>query len=96
LLRFASHLEVQPEQDRGHTERKEQPERRPERLAPLIHKLVAEGTLPDAYATDNGAGLVYHGTELYEAITETPRALAYEIRREGDSARETPLPTRVL
>ena len=57
---------------------------------------MAEGTLPDAYATDNGAGLIYHGTELYEAITETPGALAYEIRREGDTARETPLPTRVL
>lgn len=68
-----------------------EPERRP-----LIHKLVADGTLPDAYATDNGAGLIYHGTELYEAITEKPGALAYEITREGDTARETPLPTRVL
>lgn len=68
-----------------------EPERRP-----LIHKLVADGTLPDAYATDNGAGLIYHGTELYEAITETPGALAYEIKRQGDTAREIPLPTRVL
>jgi peptidase E len=68
-----------------------EPERRP-----LIHKLVADGTLPDAYATDNGAGLIYHGTELHEAITEKPGALAYEIHREGDTARETPIPTRVL
>lgn len=63
---------------------------------PLIHRLVADGTLPLSYATDNGAGLIYHGTELHEAFTETPGALAYEIRRDGDSARETPLPTRVL
>ena len=63
---------------------------------PLIHRLVADGTLPDAHATDNGAGLIYHGTDLYEAIAETPGALAYEIRRDGDSARETALPTRVL
>ena len=63
---------------------------------PLIHKLVADGTLPLSYATDNGAGLIYHGIELYEAFTDTPGALAYEIRRDGDSARETPLPTRVL
>jgi peptidase E len=63
---------------------------------PLIHKLVAEGTLPTAYATDNGAGLVYHGTELHEAVTEIPGALAYEIRREGDGAVESALPTRML
>ena len=57
---------------------------------------MADGTLPQGYATDNGAGLVYHGTELYEAITEKPGALAYELRREGSSCVETPLPTRVL
>jgi len=57
---------------------------------------VADGTLPDAYATDNGAGLIYHGTDLFECITETPGALAYEITRDGDSARERPLPTRAL
>jgi peptidase E len=63
---------------------------------PLIHRLIADGTLPAGYATDNGAGLVYHGTELHEAITETEGALAYEIHRDGDEAVETPLPTRVL
>jgi peptidase E len=68
-----------------------EPERRP-----LIHRLIAEGTLPDGYATDNGTGLIYRGTDLHEAITETPDALAYEIRREGDRAIETPLPTRQL
>jgi hypothetical protein len=57
---------------------------------------VADGTLPLSYATDNGAGLIYHGTELHEAFTERDGAFAYEIRREGDIARETPLPTRVL
>jgi peptidase E len=67
-----------------------------EQRRPLIHKLVADGTLPLTYATDNGSGLIYHGTDLYEAFTEKPGALAYEIRREGDRARETALPTRVL
>jgi len=68
-----------------------EPERRP-----LIHRLIADGTLPDGYATDNGAGLVYHGTDLHEAITEKPGALAYEIQRDGDAARETAIPTRSL
>jgi peptidase E len=63
---------------------------------PLIHQLVADGTLPTGYATDNGAGLVYYGTELHEVIAETDGPVGYEIRREGDRAVETPLPTRVL
>jgi peptidase E len=68
-----------------------EPERRP-----LIHKLIGDGILPAGYATDNGAGLVYHGTDLYEAVAETPGALAYEIHRQGNDASETPLPTRIL
>jgi peptidase E len=68
-----------------------EPERRP-----LIHRLIGDGTLPAGYATDNGAGLIYHGTDLHEAVTEKPGALAYEIHRHGDSARESALPTRAL
>jgi peptidase E len=63
---------------------------------PLIHRLIASGVLPDGYATDNGAGLVYRGTDLYEAVTEDEGALAYQIVRKGDEAREAPLPTRLL
>jgi peptidase E len=68
-----------------------EPERRP-----LMHRLMADGTLPDGYATDSGAELVYFGTELHEAITEKPGALDYEIRRDGDAAREIALSTRLL
>ena len=35
-----------------------------EQRRPLIHRLIAEGTLPDGYATENGTGLVFYGTEL--------------------------------
>jgi peptidase E len=63
---------------------------------PLIHKLIADGTLPDGYASDNGTGLVYFGTDLHEAISEEPGKFCYEITRAGDSAREKPLPTRSL
>ena len=38
-----------------------------EQRRPLIHRLIAEGTLPDGYATENGTGLVFFGTELHEA-----------------------------
>lgn len=68
-----------------------EPERRP-----AIHALIGAGTIPDGYATDNGAGLVYRGTELHEAITERAGAGAYQLQRHGDGVIETPLPIRLL
>ncbi len=62
----------------------------------LIHRLIGDGTLPGGYATDDGAGLVYYGTELHEAISEQEDGFAYEIVRSGDSVVETQLPTRLL
>jgi peptidase E len=53
---------------------------------PLLQKLVGEGTLPDAYATDNGVGLLYRGTELVEAVSEVEGAGAYSVRRTGPGA----------
>ena len=46
---------------------------------PLFHRLVADGTLPTGYATDDGAGLLYRGTTLVEAFAERPRAGAYRV-----------------
>jgi peptidase E len=64
---------------------------------PLTQQLIADGVLPDGYATDNGAGLVFYGLELHEAITEVSGAGAYSIRRgPGNQAVETALPTRLL
>jgi peptidase E len=64
---------------------------------PLMHELVADGTLPDGYATDNGAALVYRGVGLVEVVAERQGALGYEIRRAADgTVTESPLPTRVL
>lgn len=69
-----------------------EPERRP-----LTHRLIASGALPDGFATDNGTGLVFYGTELHEAITEVPGASAYSITRGADGqAEEKALPTRLL
>jgi peptidase E len=67
-----------------------------EQRRPLFHRLIGDGTLPDGYATDNGAGLVYVGTELHEAICDTDGALAYEVTKDGDGVREVALPTRRL
>ncbi|WP_433803042.1 Type 1 glutamine amidotransferase-like domain-containing protein [Actinomycetospora sp. CA-084318] len=69
-----------------------EPERRP-----TLRRLVAEGILPTAHATDDGAGLLYRGTELVEVLTERDGARAYRVEADGDGgATETELPFRRL
>src|SRR4051794_32456327 len=64
---------------------------------PLLHKLVAEGTLPTSHATDDGVGLVYEGTELVEAVSDRPDAAAYVVERRPDgTAHETRMEPRLL
>jgi peptidase E len=64
---------------------------------PLLRRLVADGTLPPGYATDDGAGLLYRGSELHEVLVERAEAHAYFVEPgTGGTARETPLPARRL
>ncbi len=55
-----------------------------EQRRPLYHRLVADGTLPAGYATDDGVGLVYRGTDLVEAVADRPDAAAYHVERTSD------------
>lgn len=52
-----------------------------EQRRPLFQSLIADGALPDGYATDDGAGLLYRGTEMVQAYAERPSAGAYAVRR---------------
>jgi peptidase E len=64
---------------------------------PLFQSLIGAGELPAGYATDDGVGLLYRGTELVEALTERDRAGAYHVERGPDgTAVETPLDVRRL
>ncbi|MGE2717251.1 Type 1 glutamine amidotransferase-like domain-containing protein [Mycolicibacterium litorale] len=63
---------------------------------PLLHRLVADEVLPAAYATDDGAGLLYRGTEFVEAVAETPSAGSYFVEVQGGRAVETALDVRRL
>jgi peptidase E len=64
---------------------------------PMMHKLIGDGTLPDGYATDDGAGLVYRGTRLAEVVADKEGPLGYELKRAADgTVTETVLPTRLL
>ena len=68
-----------------------------EQRRPTIHRLIADGTLPDGYATDNGTGLVFQGTSLVDCVTEVEGARTWRITRRPDgSVEEIALPTRLL
>ncbi len=68
-----------------------------EQRRPLLHRLVAEGTLPTSHATDDGVGLVYEGTDLVEAVADRPDAAAYVVERGADGAAvETRIEPRLL
>jgi peptidase E len=67
-----------------------------ERRRPLVHRLVADGTLPTTHCTDDGVGIVYHGTELVEAVTEEDGKGAYLVSRVGDEAVEKRIEPRRL
>ena len=64
---------------------------------PLLHRLVGAQTLPLSFATDDGAGLVYRGTELVEAVADRVGAAAYRIERTGPGeVREAVLTARLI
>ena len=53
---------------------------------PLFQSLIADGTLPAGYATDDGAGVLYRGTEMVGAFSERDGAGAYLVERGDDGA----------
>ena len=68
-----------------------------EQRRPLYHSLVADGALPPGYATDDGVGLLYRGTEFVEALGEQDGKGAYLVKRgPGGAAVETRIDPRRL
>jgi peptidase E len=69
-----------------------EPQRRPQ-----FQRLISDGTLPAGYATDDGVGVLYRGTEFAEALTEVPGKAAYRVERGSDGrAVETVIEARPL
>jgi len=60
-----------------------------------FHELVASG-LPDGWACDDGAALVFEGTSVREAVASRPTAGAYRVERGGRTISEQALPVRYL
>jgi peptidase E len=56
---------------------------------------VAEG-MPAGFAVEDGVGLLFHGTELAEAVTARPSARAYRVELEGSQVVERVIEPRLL
>ncbi len=68
-----------------------------EQRRPTIHRLIADGTLPDGYATDNRTGLIFEQADLVDCVSEAEGARTWRIvRRPDGTVEEIALPTRVL
>jgi peptidase E len=68
-----------------------EPQRRP-----LFQQLIAAGELGAGYATDDGAGVLYRGSEFAEALTDVEGKHAYFVEQVNGAAVETELTTRRL
>jgi dipeptidase E len=55
-----------------------------EQRRPAYRQLVTTGELRAGWAADDGAALVFAGTELAEVVSSRPKAAAYRVDRVGD------------
>jgi len=63
---------------------------------PTYRHLVSDGVLRDGWAADDGAALVFAGTELAEVVASRPGAAAYRVERTAEGVDERPLAARFL
>ncbi|HUB93007.1 MAG TPA: peptidase E [Verrucomicrobiae bacterium] len=62
----------------------------------LLHTLVADGILPEGYATDDGVALHYVGERLHKVIADTPYKYAYQVLKTPDGIKEIKLEATLL
>ena len=63
---------------------------------PTFRKLVAQGSVPDGYAADDGAALHFVGDALAKVVSWLPRARGYRVYRSGKRAMEQVLPPQAM
>jgi peptidase E len=63
---------------------------------PTFRKMVANGSIPEGVAADDGAALHYVDGKLSRVVASRPKAKGYRITRSGKRAIEKALPTRYL
>lgn len=72
-----------------------------EQRRPLLHRLVGDGSLGTAFATDDYSGILYEGTEPVEVVVDREPSsesnpMAYRVERSGGEVVETPLPPGLI
>jgi dipeptidase E len=67
-----------------------------EQRRPVFHGLVGSGELAGGWAADDGAALVFAGTELAEVVASRPGAAGYRVTRSAEGVAEERLPARYL
>src|SRR3954471_9217884 len=67
-----------------------------EQRGPTYRRLVSDGVLRDGWAADDGAALVFAGTELAEVVASRPDAAAYRVQRTADGIDERRVEARAL
>lgn len=68
-----------------------------ERRRPLYHRLVGSGALPAGWATDDGVGLLFEGTELTDVLADRPGAAAWRVEPDHrGGSHETRVAPRLL
>ena len=77
LAPFTDGLGLLPYSNAVHDDMAGQPRRE------AYRSMVAAGALPAGYATEDGVGLHYLGTELAEAVTVRPGARAWRVEADG-------------
>lgn len=64
--------------------------------SPTYEECVRTGQLPGGLAADDGAAVLYRGTELVEVVSSRPEARAYRVEKVGDELRTEVLEARYL
>jgi peptidase E len=66
-----------------------------EQRRPLYQSLVASGELPRGWATDDGVGLHFEGTELVDVVSDRPDAYAWQVEAAVSGNQAGILETRI-
>lgn len=88
---FTDGLGLVPYSNGVHDDLDDQPRRQ------IYRQFVANGQLPAGYATEDGVGLHYIGTELHEVVTILPGKRAWRVEPDGNGGyTEQPVTPRLI
>jgi dipeptidase E len=67
-----------------------------EQRRPVFHRLVGSGELADGWAADDGAAIVFDGTQMAEIVASRREARAYRVQRLENGVTESNVSARFL